>query len=145
MNYQVCDVSESDKEALADLRTSAMKESLLAIGYFDAERTRNSFLDEFSRSETKKILSEGELVGFYVVKNKIDHLFLNHFYISPRFQNSGLGSDILTTIKSTARNANLSISLSALRGSQANQFYKKHGFVYDYDDEFATYYKFKSK
>lgn len=144
MNYQICDVSGNDKEALADLRIDAMKESLIAIGRFDPERARSRFLDKFSITDTKKIICENELLGFYEIKNKTDHLYLNHLYIKPSFQNSGLGSKILSNIKSIASNKELSIRLGALRGSKSNDFYKNHGFVYTHEEEWDIYYEFKN-
>ena len=142
MNYEISRVSESDKELLAELRISAMKESLENIGRFNPEVARNRFLDSFCKNDTKKVLVEGELVGFYVTHNTGDHIHLDHLYFSPQFQKLGLGSKILTLIKDEAKDIGLPIRLGALRESRSNDFYKKHGFRYTHEEEWDIYYEF---
>jgi hypothetical protein len=44
MNYEICLASDEDREFLAELRISAMKESLENVGRFDPVKARNRFL-----------------------------------------------------------------------------------------------------
>jgi hypothetical protein len=94
MNYEIISATDEDKESLAELRISAMKESLENIGRFDPIRAKNRFLETFCCDDTKKVLINGELVGFYVLKNNKDHLYLDHFYFHPEHQSIGLGGSV---------------------------------------------------
>ncbi len=142
MNYEIHLATEEDKESLAELRISAMKESLENVGRFDPIRARNRFLETFSCKDTVKILIEGDVVGFYVVKNNEDHIYLDHLYFHPKYQNLGLGGSVLATIKNYAKLKNQPIRLGALRQSRSNDFYKQHGFSYTHEEEWDIYYEF---
>jgi GNAT superfamily N-acetyltransferase len=142
MNYEIQPATEEDKESLAELRISAMKESLEYVGRFDPIRARNRFLETFCCADTKKISISGEIVGFYVVKNNEDHVYLDHLYFYPKYQNLGLGGSVLATIKNYAQLKNKPIRLGALRKSRSNDFYKKHGFSFTHEEEWDIYYEF---
>ncbi len=142
-NYQVFEALPSDAPALADLRVSAMRPSLEAIGRFDPQRARDRFLNDFVKSNTFKICIENQTAGFYSLMTRADHLWLAHFYISPRFQNGGLGATILDDIKQQAFSTELPLRLGALRQSKANRFYLKHGFVLTHSMEYDHYYEWK--
>ncbi len=142
MNYEISSVKEIEKESLAELRIAAMKESLENIGRFDPETARNRFLGSFIEDDTKKVLIDGDLVGFYVVHKKTDHIHLDHLYFFPEHQGQGLGAKVLTLIKEQALKEGLPIRLGALRGSRSNDFYKKHGFIYTHEEEWDLYYEF---
>lgn len=144
MNYQLCNVKEHEKEALAQLRISAMRESLEAIGRFDPVRARGRFIDSFDRGSTRKIVIDGRIVGFYALKDIGDHLYLDHLYIHPDSQGHGLGASVLASILSLAQRRKLPLRLGALRGSRSNRFYLSHGFVQTGESEWDIYYEYRS-
>ena len=133
-----------DVAALAELRVAAMKESLEAVGRFDPNRARERFLSGYNHEKTKKVLLEGELVGFYVLLDKTDHFYLDHLYIHPSFQCKQLGSQLMERIKAFAADAGLSIRLGALKESRSNDFYQSHGFVKTHEEAFDNYYELPS-
>lgn len=134
--------SQTDARMLATLRVEAMRESLEAVGRFDPERARNRFLNSFDPLSTTKILRTDELVGFFAVKARPDHILLDHLYIVGNMQGSGLGSKVMNLIKAQAMDASLPIQLCALKGSPANAFYRHHGFELQSFDELDNYYRF---
>ena len=142
MDYEISYVTEIDRESLAELRIAAMKESLESIGRFDPDTARNRFLNSFNKDDTRKVLIDGSLVGFYVIHKKIDYIHLDHLYFFPKYQGLGFGTKILALIKRQALEAGLPIRLGALRGSRSNDFYKKHGFIYTHEEEWDIYYEF---
>ena len=142
IDYEIAQVEDSDKGLLAELRLMAMQESLERIGRFDPERARKRFLDGFSKEDTKKILVAGNLVGFYVLKVKYDHLYLDHLYFYPGFQNLGLGGSLIDAFKQQSTVFGLPIRLEALRESRSNEFYIKHGFVCTHEEEWDILYEF---
>ena len=143
MNYQIYEVEEDEKEAFADLRIAAMRPSLEAVGRFDPDRARSRFLDNFLRVATRKIEVDGGLVGFYVLKDNEDHLYLDHMYVRPEFQGNGLDGLILKRIIAEAQERGLPLRLGALRGSRSNQFYQSHGFVRTHEEEWDIYYEYR--
>lgn len=144
MNYQLGKVEEHEKEALAQLRISAMRESLEAVGRFDPARARGRFIDCFDRGGTRKIEIDGRLVGFYALKDKGDHFYLDHLYIHPDFQGNGLGASVLASVIALAQERKLPLRLGALRGSRSNKFYLSHGFVQTGESEWDYYYEYRS-
>ena len=137
-------VTQEEAERLADLRAIAMKPSLEALGRYDVNRVRNRFLDTFLISDTFKIMMNNELVGFYVLRDKRDHFYLDHLYIHPNFQNLKLGKRVLNIIIEKARERGISIRLGALRNSPSNRFYLKNGFLKIAEDELDIYYEYQT-
>ena len=125
---QVCNVDESDLEALVELRIKAMQPSLEAVGRFDPLRARERFVNSFVAANTQKIIRDQKLLGFYVLQIKSDHLWLDHLYIDPAYQGSGVGEQLLDQLKQRARAASWPLRLGALKESRANLFYLKNGF-----------------
>lgn len=136
--------TQSDGNKLAEIRAAAMKPSLEALGRFDEERVRSRFLESFVPDETFKIVSDDEILGFFVVRDKGDHVFLDHLYVEPRFQNMKIGKDVVNLVKKDATQRDLPVRLGALRGSKSNDFYKQNGFVKTHEDEFDIYYEYRS-
>ena len=96
MDIKISRVTAADKEILAEIRIVSMRESLQAVGRFDPERARSRFIDTFDVQGTQAISIENQLAGFFTLKEYDDHLYLQHFYIHPKFQSRGLGSKILS-------------------------------------------------
>jgi len=130
-----------DAKALANLRAEAMKPSLVSLGRFDENRVRTRFLDTFVAQDTMKVIDHDELVGFYVVRERSDHLWLDHLYIKPQYQQKQLGKQVLDKIINQAKEQALSIRLGALKGSRSNEFYLENGFKPTHEDEFDIYYE----
>jgi len=126
---QICNVDENDLEALVELRIKAMQPSLEAVGRFDPLRARERFVNSFVAADTQKIIRDVQLLGFYVMQVKSDHLWLDHLYIDPEHQGSGLGEQVLEKLKQRARAANWPLRLGALKESRANLFYLKNEFI----------------
>lgn len=131
-----------DVEALADLRVQAMRPSLEALGRFDNTRARARVTDNFVAADTRMILRDGALIGFFVTRARKDHILLDDLYLLPEAQGQGVGADILNFVKSRARGKKLPLRLIALKESRANEFYLRHGFAVTGEDEFDVHYEF---
>ena len=119
-----------------------MRESLEAIDRFSPERAKERFFNSFSPECTWKLEQSGELLGFYTLEEKHDHVWVRHLYIHPKHQGLGLGGDIVEKIKDKSLETNLPVRLGALIGSRSNEFYQKHGFVMTHEGEWDNYYEF---
>jgi len=131
---------DSDGERLADLRVVAMQESLERIGRFDEDRARARFLSTFSAECTRHIEADGDRVGFVVITRQPDHFALDHLYIDPARQGDGIGSIVLDQLSKDADTAGLAIRVGALKQSDSNRFYLRHGFEFVDEREFDNDY-----
>jgi GNAT superfamily N-acetyltransferase len=135
--------SKADAENLARLRVDAMRPSLEAIGRFDPARALNRFLDTFCPQDTKIIHADGRVAGFYVVRRRPDHLYLDHLYLQPELQRMGIGRRILEMIKENARRLLQPVRLMALAESPANDFYRDAGFRFLAADTYDVHYEWR--
>lgn len=130
----------SDMDDLVAIRIEAMRESLERVGRFDPVRARERFVSSFEAHNTRYIEVSGDRVGFVVVKHHRDQLVLDHLYVIPRAQGSGIGAAVLTQIFQEADAAALPIKVGALKESASNRFYTRHGFQFVESGEFDNYY-----
>jgi GNAT superfamily N-acetyltransferase len=139
-NLAYCPAVASDLESLIALRIESMRESLERIGRFDPERARARFCPGFSPEHTRHILVGGKRIGFFVVKPQAAELLLDHLYIHPSHQGRSVGGAVLVQVFIEAdRSGGLPVRVGALRESESNRFYSKHGFQLVEQSEFDNY------
>ncbi|MFZ6645564.1 GNAT family N-acetyltransferase [Undibacterium sp. TJN25] len=121
-----------------------MQPSLERIGRFDPQRARERLRASYDAAATRVIVADGVDIGFVAVKllppESGAGLLLDHLYLHPDWQGRGLGAWALRQIIAEADTAGLPLHVGALRGSDANRFYQKHGFVYSAESEWDIYY-----
>ena len=76
-----------------------------------------------------------------MLKEALDALLLDHLYLTPAAQGHGVGSAVLQHICREADARGLPIRLGALRDSDANRFYQRHGFAQTGEDAWDIYYE----
>jgi ribosomal protein S18 acetylase RimI-like enzyme len=130
-----------DFEALAALRIAAMRESLERVGRFDPVRARDRLAAGFDAQATRHIEVDGERVGFVVVKRQGDALRLDHLYVRPGAQGRGIGAAVLASVFAEADAQALPLRVGALRESDSNRFYARHGFMLVEQGEFDNEYQ----
>ncbi|MFM0305882.1 GNAT family N-acetyltransferase [Paraburkholderia sediminicola] len=140
MELAFASTTHSDVETLIQMRIDAKRESLKRIGRFDPERARARFLSSFDPALCKFIVVDGASVGFVLTRPAEDHLLLDHFYVLPEHQGNGIGSKVLTAILVEADSRSIAVRLGALRDSDSNRFYQRHGFVRTKETEWDIYY-----
>ncbi len=145
MNLRYESATEDDFSELVELRIESMRKSLEALGRFDRTRSIERFRSSFSPSKTKKIMKGNILVGFFAVTEESDQLYLDHLYVSPQHQSSGIGSAVLNSLIESSEEKMKPIRLGALKHSRSNKFYRMHGFSVTSEDEWDTYYERKIK
>lgn len=136
-------VVAADLDRLVALRIAAMRESLETIGRFDPKRARERFSETFSPAATRHIVVDDNEVGFIAVRTDgkfRDEWLLDHLYIQPSAQGAGIGSAVLAELFAKADAAHRPIRVGALRGSDSNRFYQRHGFQLVDSAEFDHFY-----
>ena len=78
--------------------------------------------------------------GFILIRPQADHWLIDHFYILPEHQGKGIGAAVLRDVFTSADAQGMPVRLGALRGSDSNRFYRRHGFVQTSEDEWDIYY-----
>ncbi|CAP44438.1 GNAT family N-acetyltransferase [Bordetella petrii] len=134
-------VTEQDFDALADLRAAAMRPSLERLGRYDARRSRERLRATFEPAHTRGIHLDGRRIGFYALRPQDDALRLDHLYLLPVESGRGVGSRVLRDIIGQAQAAGRALRVGALRGSDANRFYLRHGFVLAGETEWDIEYR----
>jgi GNAT superfamily N-acetyltransferase len=130
-----------DFEALLALRQLAMRESLERLGRFDEQRSRERFRASFVPSCTRHVLVADGRVGFVAVRPTSEGLRLDHLYVLPAAQGHGVGGQVLAGVIADADARRLALFVTALRDSDANRFYQRHGFTLVNEDEWDRHYR----
>ncbi len=134
-------VTEADFEALAALREVALRESLERLDLFSQERSRDRLRSNFRPEFMRHIVCDGERVGLLTLWPEGDALKLQHLYLTPASQGLGIGGWALDQVKAEARAQGRDVTLEALKHSDANRFYQRHGFVQVGEEEFDVLYR----
>ncbi|MGN6826285.1 GNAT family N-acetyltransferase [Paucibacter sp. M5-1] len=142
-SLSLASIAAEDFEALFALRMDAMRESLARLGLGDLQRSRDRFTSQFDPQRTQSILREGERIGFVLLRPAGDHLHLEQLFIRPGAQGCGAGAWVLDWVKSVARAHGQDVTLSALKLSDANRFYRRHGFEPVGENELEIEYRWK--
>lgn len=121
-------VGEADFDALLAIRIEAMRDSLERLGRFDPERARARLRATFRPDHTWFIERDGARIGFYALRPDGDGLRLDHLYVVPAAQGLGVGGQVLRRLLRDADLRGLPVRVGALRGSDSNRFYRRHGF-----------------
>ncbi|CUI66239.1 GNAT family acetyltransferase [Achromobacter xylosoxidans] len=121
-------VGEADFDALLAIRIEAMRDSLERLGRFDPERARARLRATFRPDHTWFIERDGARIGFYALRPEGDGLRLDHLYVVPAAQGLGVGGQVLGRLLRDADLRGLPVRVGALRGSDSNRFYRRHGF-----------------
>ena len=129
-----------DFEVLAALREAALRESLERLGIFDQERSRTRLRGQFWPEYMRHIVDNGKRVGLLTLKPEGDALKLQHLYLAPGSQGMGFGAWALEQVKAEAQAQGRDVMLEALKQSDANRFYLRHGFVPVGEEEFDVLY-----
>ncbi|MBW0448472.1 N-acetyltransferase [bacterium M00.F.Ca.ET.228.01.1.1] len=132
--------TESDTDTLVRIRIAAMRASLEHIGRFDPQRARERFLASFDPALCRFIEADGIRAGFIMIRPQHDHWHLDHLYILPEHQGRGIGAAVLRDVFKRADAQRMAIRLGALRGSDSNRFYRRHGFAQTDEAEWDIYY-----
>ena len=153
-------VTEADFEALLLLRLATMRDSLERLGRFDAVRARERFRSTFRPQYPRRIgVGMGMGMGMQMHMDmdigsgmgsapagcvatwpEAGMIRLEHFYIEAAHQGRGLGSAVVDSLLREPAHAGKAFIVGALRGSAANRFYVRHGFVQRAESEWDIEY-----
>jgi GNAT superfamily N-acetyltransferase len=135
-------VLAGDFEDMLALRIEAMRPSLERVGRFDLTRSRERLSAGFFPQYMQHILLDGERVGFFTLKSEGEAaLRLDHLYLRSKASGQGIGAWVLGQVLAQARERGLAVRLTALKESDANRFYLRHGFVLQSEEGVDLHYE----
>lgn len=133
IGYRVAEAAEYER--LFALRRLAMQSGQATPKQLEPvapQHLKQSFLADMQGADAHIILHNGVEIGFYALRQANGELWLSQLHLHPDWQQRGIGSVVLQHICEQARaqaDCNGALYVSALRGSPANRFYERHGFV----------------
>lgn len=111
-----------------------MRPDLERLGRFDPHRVRQRFLNAFIPEHTWIIsIGTGERAGVIAVRPTAEELWIEHFYLAPQFQGTGIGATVLGQVMEKHTD-HRPFRLNVLQGSPARRLYERHGFVLESED-----------
>ncbi|WAZ19258.1 GNAT family N-acetyltransferase [Streptomyces cinnabarinus] len=124
----------ADVDAVAELRAVVLRADLEQLGRYDPVRVRQRLRDGFDPAHTWVIEVGGAFAGCVALRPAQDAHWLEHFYLAPHLQGSGLGSAVLRHLLERGDLAGALIRLNVLQGSPARRLYERHGFRVESED-----------
>jgi len=140
--FDFAPVTEADFDELVALRIATMRPSLERIGRFNPQTAAERFRKTFRPADTRRIVVDGisaGCIGFWA--EPLDAMRVEHFYLAAPFQGQGLGGAVLQRLLNSAPDGVKLFRVGALRDSDANRFYQRHGFVKVSEDEWDIAYE----
>ncbi|MEV8036834.1 GNAT family N-acetyltransferase [Streptomyces sp. NPDC086182] len=123
-----------DVEAVAELRAVVLRADLERLGRYDPHRVRQRLRDGFDPAHTWVIEVGSTLAGCVALRAAEDGHWLEHFYLAPHLQGSGIGSGVLSELLKRCDRLGVPIRLNVLQGSPAQRLYERHGFTVEAED-----------
>ncbi|MEU8423000.1 GNAT family N-acetyltransferase [Micromonospora sp. NPDC048835] len=134
VEWKLRPASMADVEAVAELRAVVLRADLERLGRYDAQRVRQRLRDGFAPAYTWVVEVGGGLAGCVALRPAADAHWLEHFYLAPQLQGSGIGTAILRDLLRRCDRDGTLVRLNVLRGSPARRLYERHGFTLDDED-----------
>ncbi|MER6185774.1 GNAT family N-acetyltransferase [Streptomyces sp. NPDC001652] len=133
-HWELRPASAADIEAIAELRAVVMRPDLERLGRFDEQRVRQRLRDGFVPEYAWVIEVGGAFAGCVALRPAGDARWLEHFFVAPHLQGSGVGSGVLRELLERCDRDGLLVRLNVLQGSAARRLYERHGFTTESQD-----------
>lgn len=121
-------VAGADYDFLFALRIEAMGSYAEKIYGWDEDTQKEYFRKTFKPEDMKIIQWAGIDVGMCYVVEKDDCYFIKRMEILLKYQNRGIGTEILRKILKRAEQQNKTVRLRVFKINPARRFYERHGF-----------------
>lgn len=126
-----------DKEFVYDIKKESVSQYYeSASANWDGEEQHGSFQDNFSVDTCSIIMVMGISVGFVIIQESADSLWVTDIYLAPPARNKGIGTGVIEDITDFARWHGKPVYISCFKANEgARRFIERLGFkVYDKTD-----------
>lgn len=129
MNIQTRPASKSDYDWLYQLHCEAYHDVITRqFGYWDADEELGFFKAVWESQALAVLIADETPVGIFLLNEYNDHLWLDELQIAAKYQNNGIGSQVVQTLLIKARKLGLPLRLRVLRENRAYKLYQRLGF-----------------
>jgi ribosomal protein S18 acetylase RimI-like enzyme len=128
MKYTLRPATSNDYDFLYELKVACLKEYVAATWGWDEAYQQQRFTNFFDPAAIQIIGVDGQNIGQLSVEDMGGELFLSGIYLSPEWQNQGLGTEIIKDVLSTAKASGQQVSLQVLKVNPARRLYERLGF-----------------
>lgn len=119
----------SDLELTFRIKSNSIKPYVEKIWTWDNQLQKKIHETNFIASDTKIIELKGKDVGYLVLKETLDEIYIENLLIETENQNLGIGKFVMETIIERANHEQKCIRLQVFKiNIKAQKFYKKLGF-----------------
>ncbi|MEU7317348.1 GNAT family N-acetyltransferase [Streptomyces sp. NPDC007083] len=133
-DWEIRPASVADVEAVAELRALVLRADLERLGRYDEQKVRQRLRDGFAPAHTWVIEVGGVFAGCVALRPTEDARWLEHFYLAPHLQGSGIGAAVLRRLLEQCDCDGILVRLNVLQGSPARRLYERHGFTLETED-----------
>jgi ribosomal protein S18 acetylase RimI-like enzyme len=105
-----------------------MRPYVQELTVWDEQEQRARFAAQWKREEVRIISLDGKDVGWLQVVELPTEIRLQKFFVSPQYQRSGIGLEILSNLLATWRSTGKKIVLRVLKNNPARRLYERLGF-----------------
>jgi GNAT superfamily N-acetyltransferase len=133
-DWETRPASWADVDAVAELRAAVLRADLERLGRYDGQRVRQRLREAFEPAHTWVIELNGAFAGCVALRPAEDAHWLEHFYLAPHLQGSGVGTAVLRRLLAQCDRDGAVVRLRVLQGSRARRLYERHGFTLDTQD-----------
>ncbi|MEU4641589.1 GNAT family N-acetyltransferase [Micromonospora sp. NPDC023814] len=132
--WEMRPASVADVETVAELRAVVLRADLERLGRYDEQRVRQRLRNGFAPAHTWVIEVGGAFAGCVSLRPAEDAHWLEHFYLAPHLQGSGIGTAVLRRLLEQCDRDGTLVRLNVLQGSPARRLYERHGFTLETED-----------
>ena len=133
-DWEIRPASAADVEAIAELRAVVMRPDLERLGRYDERRVRQRLRDAFVPAYTWVIEVGGAFAGSVALRPAEDAHWLEHFFLAPHLQGSGIGTAVLSALLERCDRDGTLVRLDVLQVSPARRLYERLGFTLETED-----------
>ena len=105
-----------------------MRPYVQELTVWDEQKQRANFAAQWKREEVRIMSVDGKDVGWLQVAELPAEIRLQKFFVSPEYQRSGIGWEILSNLLATWRSTGKKIVLRVLKNNPARRLYERLGF-----------------
>ncbi|GAB3363430.1 GNAT family N-acetyltransferase [Micromonospora halotolerans] len=133
-DWEIRPASAADVEAAVELRAVVLRADLERLGRYDEQRVRQRLRNGFAPAHTWVVEVGGAFAGCVSLRPAEDAHWLEHFYLTPHVQGSGIGTAVLRGLLARCDREGAVVRLNVLQGSPARRLYERHGFTLEAED-----------
>jgi ribosomal protein S18 acetylase RimI-like enzyme len=140
VNIALRSVTQNDRRFIESLYFETQRpiiEELFGWRGDDFERQR--FAETYSEANTVIVTVDDRRVGWLTINRRPDAITLEQIYVSPAWQNQGIGSFLIRQLIEEAQAAKVPLKLSTAKINRARRLYERLGFRVVGESAFKLY------